>query len=143
MALCGSIQLLALLAAATPVGCQESDSLRCSGVVVAGYGAPSRAAVVLEVLVVWSFVYLALRRVLELMVRCWMRTRLSSWSCVTSWQSCAASPTASAPAQRPRAAGGAEPPAAQAAMVQLGGHARDAASMAPSHGLIHEYERAA
>jgi putative transposase len=39
--------------------------------VVAGYGAPSRAAVPLEVLVVWSFVYLALRRVLELMVLCW------------------------------------------------------------------------
>jgi hypothetical protein len=29
------------------------------------------AAVRLEVLVVWSFVYLALRRVLELMVLCW------------------------------------------------------------------------
>jgi putative transposase len=39
--------------------------------VVAGYGAPSRAAVPLEVLVVWSFVYLALRRVLALMVLCW------------------------------------------------------------------------
>ena len=38
---------------------------------VAGYGAPSRAAVPLEVLVVWSFVYLALRRVLELLVLCW------------------------------------------------------------------------
>jgi hypothetical protein len=32
---------------------------------------PSRAAVPLEVLVVWSFLYLALRRVLELMVLCW------------------------------------------------------------------------
>jgi hypothetical protein len=39
--------------------------------VVAGYGAPSRAAVSLEVRMVWSFVYLALRRVLELMVLCW------------------------------------------------------------------------
>ena len=38
---------------------------------VAGYGAPSRAAVPLEVLVVWSFVYLALRHVIELMVLCW------------------------------------------------------------------------
>jgi putative transposase len=54
-----------------PVGCQKSGPLRSSGVVVAGYGAPSRAAVPLEVLVVWSFVYLALRRVLELMVLCW------------------------------------------------------------------------
>jgi putative transposase len=39
--------------------------------VVAGYGAPSRAAVPLEVLVVWSFVYLALCRLCELMVLCW------------------------------------------------------------------------
>jgi putative transposase len=38
---------------------------------VAGYGAPSRAAIPVEVLVVWSFVYMALRRVLELMVLCW------------------------------------------------------------------------
>jgi hypothetical protein len=37
-----------------------------------GYGARSRAAVPLEVLlVVWAFVYLALRRVLELLVLCW------------------------------------------------------------------------
>jgi DDE domain len=36
-----------------------------------GYGARSRAAVPLEVLVVWSFVYLALRRVLELLVLGW------------------------------------------------------------------------
>ena len=36
-----------------------------------GYGAPSRAVVLLEVLMVWSFVYLALRRLLELMVLCW------------------------------------------------------------------------
>src|SRR4029453_4996547 len=35
------------------------------------YGAPSRAAVPLEVLVVWSFVYLALHRLCELMVLCW------------------------------------------------------------------------
>jgi hypothetical protein len=39
--------------------------------VVAGSGAPSRAAVPVEVLVVWSFVYLALRRVLALMVLRW------------------------------------------------------------------------
>jgi hypothetical protein len=43
-------------------------------------------------------------------------------------------PTASAPAQRPRATGGAQPPPAQAAMVDLGGHAPDAAWMAPPHG---------
>ena len=39
-----------------------------------GYGAPSRAVVLLEVLMVWSFVYLALRRPLELMVLCWRST---------------------------------------------------------------------
>jgi hypothetical protein len=38
------------------------------------YGAPSCAALSLEVLVVWSFVYLALRGVLELMVLCWRST---------------------------------------------------------------------
>jgi hypothetical protein len=44
-------------------------------------------------------------------------------------------PTASAPAQRPRAAGGAQPSPAQAPMVDLRGHTRDAASMAPPHGV--------
>jgi hypothetical protein len=39
--------------------------------VTAGYGARLRAVVPLEVLVVWSLVYLAVRRVLELMVLCW------------------------------------------------------------------------
>jgi Berberine and berberine like len=39
-----------------------------------GYGAPSRAVVLLEVRMVWSFVYLALRRLLELMVLCWRST---------------------------------------------------------------------
>jgi hypothetical protein len=39
--------------------------------VVAGYGAPLRAAVLLEVLVVWSLVYLALRRLAELILLCW------------------------------------------------------------------------
>jgi hypothetical protein len=53
------------------VGCQKSGLLRSSGDAVAGSGAPSRAAVPLEVLVLWSFVYLSLRRVLALMVRCW------------------------------------------------------------------------
>jgi putative transposase len=53
------------------VGCQKSGCSAAAGDVVAGYGAPSRAAVRLEVLVVWSFVYLALRRVLELLVLCW------------------------------------------------------------------------
>jgi hypothetical protein len=43
-------------------------------------------------------------------------------------------PTASAPAQRPRAAGGAQPPVAQVPMVDLHGHAPDAAWMAPPHG---------
>jgi hypothetical protein len=41
---------------------------------------------------------------------------------------------ASAPAPRPRAACGAQPPAAQAPMVDLRGHAPDAAWMAPPHG---------
>jgi hypothetical protein len=39
-----------------------------------GYGAPSRAVVLLEVLMVWSFVYLALHRLLELIVLCWRST---------------------------------------------------------------------
>ena len=52
------------------VGCQKSVLPQGSGDAVAGYGAHG-AAVWLEVLVVWSFVYLALRRVLELMVLCW------------------------------------------------------------------------
>jgi hypothetical protein len=59
-----------------------------------GYGAPSRAVVLLEVLVVWSFVYPALRRLLELMVLCWRSADAKSsrsWSSATSWQSCAAS----------------------------------------------------
>jgi hypothetical protein len=59
------------LAHLAPVGCQKAGPSQSSGDVVAGYGAPSCAAVWLEVLVVWSFVYLALRRVLELMVLCW------------------------------------------------------------------------
>jgi hypothetical protein len=54
-----------------PVGCQKSSALSSSGDVVAGYGAPSRAVVPWEVLVVWSFLYMALRRILELMVLCW------------------------------------------------------------------------
>lgn len=53
------------------MGCKKSGPLSSSREVVAGYGAPSRAAVPLEVLVVWSLVYLALRRVLELMMLCW------------------------------------------------------------------------
>ena len=43
---------------------------------------------------VWSFVYLALGRLLELMVLCWRSTDAKesrSWSFATSWQSCAAS----------------------------------------------------
>jgi hypothetical protein len=43
-------------------------------------------------------------------------------------------PTASAPAPGPCAACRPEPPPAQAPMVDLRGHTRDAASMAPSHG---------
>ena len=95
------------------------------------------AAVPLEVLVVWSFVYLALRRVLDLMVLYWRSTdakRLRSWSCVTSWRSCAASTHNLGSSPKTAPAGGAEPPAAQAAMVHLRGHARDAASLAPPHG---------
>ena len=49
------------------MGCQKSGPLSSSRDVVAAM-VPSRAAVPLEVLVVWSFVYLALRRILELMV---------------------------------------------------------------------------
>jgi hypothetical protein len=44
--------------------------------------------------VVWSFVYLALRHVLELLVLCWRSTdarRSRSWFSATSWRSCAAS----------------------------------------------------
>jgi len=33
----------------------------------------------LEVLVVWSFVYLALRRILELMVLCWRSATPRRW----------------------------------------------------------------
>ena len=43
-------------------------------------------------------------------------------------------PTASAPAPGPCAACRPQPPPAQAPMVDLRGHTRDAASMAPSHG---------
>jgi putative transposase len=43
-------------------------------------------------------------------------------------------PRPQAPAQRPRAPCGAQPPPPQAAMVDLHGHARDAAWMAPAHG---------
>ena len=60
--LCGTVRL---------VGCQKSVprvQRRCDQ---QGYGAPSRAVVLLEVGMVWSFVYLALRRLLELMVLCW------------------------------------------------------------------------
>src|SRR4029453_12959507 len=39
-----------------------------------GYGAPSRAVILLEVRMVWSFVYLALRHLLELIVLCWRST---------------------------------------------------------------------
>jgi putative transposase len=39
-----------------------------------GYGASSRAVVLLEVWMVWSFVYLALGRLLELIVLCWRST---------------------------------------------------------------------
>jgi hypothetical protein len=52
------------------VGYQKSGSRPATGGRT-GYGAPSGAVLSLEVLVVWSFVYLALRRVLELMVLCW------------------------------------------------------------------------
>jgi hypothetical protein len=56
------------------VGCQKSGprvQWRCGQ---QGYGAPSRAVVLLEVRMVWSFVYLALRRLLELLVLCWRST---------------------------------------------------------------------
>jgi hypothetical protein len=45
--------------------------------------------------VIWSFVYLALRRVLELMVLCWRSADAKEveilWSYATSWQYCTAS----------------------------------------------------
>jgi hypothetical protein len=47
---------------------------------------------------------------------------------------CAASTHGLGFSPRPRAAGGAQPPAAQAPMVDLRGHAPDAATMAPQHG---------
>jgi hypothetical protein len=56
--------------------------------------APLRAAVLLEVLVVWSFVYLALRRLGELILLCWHSAdakKLRSWFSATNWQFCAAS----------------------------------------------------
>jgi hypothetical protein len=53
-----------------PMGCQESF-LRLSGHVTARPWCAVVCCRPLEVLVVWSFVYLALRRVLELMVLCW------------------------------------------------------------------------
>jgi hypothetical protein len=54
-----------------PVGCQKSVPgvrRRCDS---RAHGSPSRAVVPLAVRMVWSLVYLALRRVLELMVLCW------------------------------------------------------------------------
>jgi hypothetical protein len=65
---------LCRLASIQPVGCQKSVprvQRRCDQ---QGYGAPSRAVVLLEVLMVWSFVYLALHRLLDLMVLCWRST---------------------------------------------------------------------
>jgi putative transposase len=103
-----------------------------------GYGAPSRAVVPLEVRMVWSFVYLALRRLLELMVLCWRSTDAKEVEILVLGHQLAIlrrqQRAASTPAQRPRAAGGAQPPAAQAAMVDLGGRTRDAAWMAPARG---------
>jgi hypothetical protein len=86
---------------------------------------------------VWSFVYLALRRVLELMALASGRRtpgRWRFWSSVTSWPSCTAGSHGLGSSPRPCAACGPQPPAAQALMVDLHGHARDAASMAPLHG---------
>lgn len=86
---------------------------------------------------VWSFVYLALRRVPELMVLAggrWTPGRWRSWSSVTSWPSCAAS--THAPGSSPKTARGLRPSAAYCPgpMVDLHGRARDAAWMALPHG---------
>jgi len=80
---------------------------------------------------VWSFVYLALGRVLELLVPVLAvdgRQRGRDLGPPPpAGRPAPPAPTASAPAPRPRAARGAQPPAAQAPMVDLGGHAPDAA----------------
>ena len=110
-------------------GCQKSGALRSSGDVVAGYGAPSRAAVSLEVRMVWSFVYLALRRVLELMVLGWRSADAKEVEILVLRHQLAVPShqhpgTASAPAPRPRPARSTQPAPAQAPMVHLRGHAQ-------------------
>jgi hypothetical protein len=88
--------------------------------------------------VVWSFVYLALCRLCELMVLCWRSADAKEVEILVlrhpADSPAPPAPTASAPAPGPCAACRPEPPPAQAPMVDLRGHARDAASMAPSHG---------
>jgi hypothetical protein len=85
----------------------------------------------LEVLVVWSFVYLALRRLLELMVLCWRSTDAKEVEILVLRHQLAIlrppAPTAAAPAPLPRADGGAQPSPAQSPMVDLHDHARNAA----------------
>jgi hypothetical protein len=84
--------------------------------VVAGYGAPSRAVVLLEVLMVWSFVYLALRRVLELLVLCWRSAEAKEVEILVLRHQLAVlrrqHPRPRLQPPRPRPAGGAEPPPA-------------------------------
>ena len=87
---------------------------------------------------VWSFVYLALCRLCELMVLCWRSADAKEVEILVlrhpADSPAPPAPTASAPAPGPCAACRPEPPPAQAPMVDLRGHTRDAASMAPAHG---------
>jgi hypothetical protein len=92
----------------------------------------------LEVLVVWSFVYLALRRVLELMVLCWRSADAKEIELlVLRHQLAMLRRQHPRPRLQPKdrallAALSRLLP--QAAKVDLRGRARDAASMAPPHG---------
>ena len=103
-----------------------------------GYGAPSRAVVPLEVRMIWSFLYLALHRLLELMVLCWRSTDAKEVEILALRHQLAVlrrqHPRPQAPAPRPRPAGGPQPSPAQAPMVDLGGRARDPAWVARPHG---------
>jgi hypothetical protein len=90
-----------------------------------------------EVGVVWSFVYLALRRVLELVLLCFRSADAKEIEILVLGHQLAATPPAStAPpaAQGSCAARCAEPFASTGAMVGVPGAARDAAALAPAPG---------
>jgi hypothetical protein len=102
-----------------------------------GYGAPSRAVVLWEVGMVWLFVYLAgpPARVAGALLAVDGRQRgRDPGPPPPAGHPAPPAPTPQAPAPRPCAAGGAQPSPSQAPMVDLRGHARDAAWMAPAHG---------